>query len=106
MKKVDENINFERGQDPKDAMGIGSEFRRVERKLNKFLLGHGFVYVDEKFSESFHGMNSSSNIIKWEHKRWPSRYVELIDLRFYIGTNNEERNIMINMHRGSGYKAH
>jgi hypothetical protein len=41
-KKIYENINFERGKDPKNVMDLGSPFFRIRSKIESIILPFGF----------------------------------------------------------------
>jgi len=65
-KFVYENMEFERGQDPKDAMGIGSDLFRYTKILDKFAEKWGF--------KESHGMTNY-------HKKWIRNPEDVITIR-------------------------
>jgi len=61
-KKVYEAVDFQRGQDPKEAMGIGREEIRLINKLDRLAQKYGFQKVPIEKTDEQDGI---INIQKW-----------------------------------------
>ena len=61
-KTVNENVNFERGLDPKEAMGIGHEETQIIRKLDR--LAKKYEFHEAPFG-SQHEQEGIVNIKRW-----------------------------------------
>ena len=59
-RSVNENIRFERGQDPKDSMELGRKEVRVGNMMNKLALKYGFKEVEPEIQPEI------ESIRKWE----------------------------------------
>ena len=73
MKLIKEHINFERGLDPKEAMGTGDPIARMKDKISQFLISQ--KYTPEEIEISFlnkegETMGFVSIVFKAKVKSW------------------------------------
>lgn len=77
-KKVYESIDFERGKDPKEVMGIGREDSRIINKLDTIAKNMGFSKEEPTDDERDHFLIARSPmeniLVKWVRERGPRKY--------------------------------
>jgi len=80
-KRVNENIKFERGLDPRESMGIGDEEIQMINKLDRLASKYGFEKVpldpeDEKEGirniQRWYSNENECQILLYDHDDWKS----------------------------------
>lgn len=103
-KTVNENVSFERGQDPKESMGIGDEEIRLVNKLDRLASNHGFekVPLDPEDEEDgirniqrWYSKENECQIVLHNHENWaPGGY--WINYEDLAGSGNDPAEMWLN----------
>jgi hypothetical protein len=97
LRNANESINFERGQDPREAMGIGHEETQIIRKLDR--LAKKYEFHEAPFGPQ-HEEEGVINIKRWVNDE---EYVDdEIEVLLFKDEENDQLGIYFNGFNGDG----